>query len=133
MTAIQKKFKRKLIVFCVLFAFFMFSLFCLRVYKLAAQTVEGSVMNPTVESDNVVSQAKAMDPGIVKFAFIAAAIAVGFGSIGAGVAVGYVGSAAVGVVGEKPELFVRALLFVGLAEGIAIYGLIISIIILGRV
>jgi V/A-type H+-transporting ATPase subunit K len=38
-----------------------------------------------------------------------------------------------GAIGEKPELAGRALIFVGLAEGIAIYGLIIAIMILGRV
>jgi V/A-type H+-transporting ATPase subunit K len=49
------------------------------------------------------------------------------------VAVAYVGSAALGAVGEKPELAARALIYVGLAEGIAIYGLIISIMILGKI
>lgn len=48
-------------------------------------------------------------------------------------AVGYVGAAAMGAIGEKPELAGRALIFVGLAEGIAIYGLIIAIMILGKV
>ena len=55
------------------------------------------------------------------------------GSIGAGIAVAYVGSAALGAIGEKPELAARALIYVGLAEGIAIYGLIISIMILGKI
>ena len=45
---------------------------------------------------------------------------------------GRVGSAAVGALAEKPELFGRLLIFVGLAEGIAIYGLIVSILILNR-
>jgi V/A-type H+-transporting ATPase subunit K len=38
-----------------------------------------------------------------------------------------------GAISEKPELFARALIFVGLAEGLAIYGLIVAIMILGRV
>jgi V/A-type H+-transporting ATPase subunit K len=42
------------------------------------------------------------------------------------------GAAAMGAVAEKPEMAGRALIFVGLAEGIAIYGLIIAIMILGR-
>ncbi len=67
-----------------------------------------------------------------KFGFIAAAIAVGLGSIGAAVAVGNIGTAAMGTIGEKPELVGSALIFVGLAEGIAIYGLIIAIMILGK-
>ena len=43
-----------------------------------------------------------------------------------------VGTAAIGALAEKPELFGRLLIFVGLAEGIAIYGLIVSILILNR-
>jgi V/A-type H+-transporting ATPase subunit K len=66
-------------------------------------------------------------------AFLAAAAATGFGCIGAGIAVAYVGAAAVGAVGEKPEVAGRTLIFVGLAEGVAIYGLIIAIMILGKV
>jgi V/A-type H+-transporting ATPase subunit K len=67
------------------------------------------------------------------WAFLAASIATGFGCVGAGIAVAYVGAAAVGAVGEKPEVAGRTLIFVGLAEGIAIYGLIIAIMILGKV
>ena len=67
-----------------------------------------------------------------EWGFLAAALATGLSSIAAGVAVGQVGSAAMGAISEKPELTGRALIFVGLAEGIAIYGLIISIMILGR-
>ena len=53
-------------------------------------------------------------------------------ALGAGFAVAKVGTAAVGALAEKPELFGRLLIFVGLAEGIAIYGLIVSILILNR-
>ena len=63
---------------------------------------------------------------------IAIALVVGLSCIGAGWAVGHVGSAAVGAVSEKPEIFGRSLVFVGLAEGIAIYGLIIGILLLFR-
>ncbi len=73
-----------------------------------------------------------VDPAIVKWGFLAAAIAVGLGSIGAGIAVSSVGSAAMGAMAERPEMAARALIFVGLAEGIAIYGLIIAIMILGK-
>jgi V/A-type H+-transporting ATPase subunit K len=61
---------------------------------------------------------------------LAAAIAVGVGSAGAGYAVSATGSAAIGAIAEKPEVFGRALIFVGLSEGVAIYGLIIAFIIL---
>jgi V/A-type H+-transporting ATPase subunit K len=61
---------------------------------------------------------------------MAAAVATGLAAVGAGIAVGLVGAAAVGAIAEKPEIFGRVLIFVGLAEGIAIYGLIISFIVL---
>ena len=70
---------------------------------------------------------------IMMWGFAAAAFSTAIGSIGAGVAVAYVGAAALGAIGEKPELAARALIYVGLAEGIAIYGLIISIMILTKI
>jgi V/A-type H+/Na+-transporting ATPase subunit K len=62
--------------------------------------------------------------------FLGAAIATGLAAIGAGIAVGIAGAAAIGAIAEKPELLGRTLIFVGLAEGIVIYGLIVSFIIL---
>ena len=73
------------------------------------------------------------DPSVVRWAFLAAAIVTGLSTLAAGIAVAYVGAAAVGAIGEKPELATRTLIFVGLAEGIAIYGLIIAIMILGKI
>src|SRR6056297_3474560 len=64
--------------------------------------------------------------------FLAAALSTGLATIGAGYAVGAVGSSALGAVSEDPNILGKTLIFVGLAEGIAIYGLIISIMILGR-
>lgn len=63
---------------------------------------------------------------------LAAALSTGLACIGAGLAVGNAGAAAIGATAEKPESFGRALIFVGLAEGVAIYGLVISFLILGR-
>ena len=65
-------------------------------------------------------------------AALGAALATGLACVGAGIAVGTAGAAAIGSITEKPETLGRTLIFVGLAEGIAIYGLIISFIILGR-
>ena len=59
---------------------------------------------------------------------IAIAVAIGVPCIGAGYAVGRVGAAALGAASEKPELLARSLLFVALAEGIAIYGLLIAVL-----
>ena len=65
-------------------------------------------------------------------ALIAAAIAVAGSSLGAAIAVAYTGAAALAAMSERPEMFGRAMVVVGLAEGIAIYGLIISIILIGK-
>lgn len=65
-------------------------------------------------------------------ALIGAAIAVAGSSIGAAIAVAYTGSAALAAMSERPELFGRAMVIVGLAEGIAIYGLIVGIILIGK-
>ena len=66
-------------------------------------------------------------------AMIGAAVSAGLASVGAAYAVGMVGSAAVGAMVEKPELLGRLLILVGLAEGIAIYGLIVAVLILNSV
>jgi V/A-type H+-transporting ATPase subunit K len=74
----------------------------------------------------------AQESGAGGMALLSAAIAVAGSSIGAAIAVAYTGSAALAAMSERPELFGRAMVIVGLAEGIAIYGLIIAIILIGR-
>lgn len=65
--------------------------------------------------------------------YLGAALATGLACIGAGYGVGVVGAAALGAVSENEKMFGRTLIYVGLAEGLAIYGLIISIMILGAI
>jgi V/A-type H+-transporting ATPase subunit K len=65
-------------------------------------------------------------------AFIGAGIAVAGASIGSGLGVAYTGSAALAAMSERPEIFGRAIVIVGLAEGIAIYGLVIAILLIGK-
>jgi len=72
------------------------------------------------------------ETGIAPWAMIAAAIATSVSTIAAAYAVAVVGSAAVGALAEKPELAGRVIILVGLAEGIAIYGVIVSVLILNR-
>lgn len=66
------------------------------------------------------------------YGYIAAALSTGLAALGAGIAVGSVGSAALGAVSEDEKMLGKTLIFVGLAEGIAIYGLVITIMILSR-
>lgn len=69
---------------------------------------------------------------MAKWGFLTAAASVGISTIAGAIAVGMVGAAAMGTVGERPEIATRALIFVGLAEGIAIYGLVVAVMILGK-
>lgn len=66
-------------------------------------------------------------------AIIGVGLPTGLAAIGAALALGPVGSAALAVVAEKPEMFGRTLIYLGLAEGIAIYGLVMSILLLGKI
>jgi V/A-type H+-transporting ATPase subunit K len=70
---------------------------------------------------------------VSKFGLIAAAVAFGFGAIAAGMAIGNVGSAAMGAVAEKPEIAGQALIFIALAEGLVVFGFITALMILGKV
>lgn len=61
---------------------------------------------------------------------IAIAVSIGLPCLAAGYAVGKVGAAALGAASERPELLARGLLFVALAEGIAIYGVLMAVLLL---
>lgn len=75
---------------------------------------------------------KQLDPSVLRWGYVAAALATGIAALGAAYAVAVVGAAAVGAIAEKPELFGRVIILVGLAEGIAIYGVIVSVLILNK-
>jgi V/A-type H+/Na+-transporting ATPase subunit K len=64
---------------------------------------------------------------------LAAALTMGLSVLGAGYAVGRIGSAAIGAAAEKPELMTRSLLFVALAEGLAVLGFAMAMLLLQRI
>ncbi len=64
--------------------------------------------------------------------YIAAALVTGMATIGAGIAVASASSAALGAISEDPKVMGKALIFVALAEGIALYGLLVSFTILSK-
>jgi len=66
----------------------------------------------------------------VYWRWISAAIAVGVACIGGGIAVGQIGAAAMGAMSENPELSGKALPYVGLAEGICLWGFLVALLIL---
>ena len=86
------------------------------------------LFSPTAAMAAGLQQTATADP----YATLAAAISTGLACVGAGIAVAGSGAAAVGATAEKPESFGRSLIFVGLSEGIAIYGLLISFLVLNR-
>ncbi len=92
------------------------------VTDLFAQNAEG-VASATISPE----QAE-----VSKFGLIAAAIAFGFGAIGAGIAIAHVGSSAMAAIGEKPEIASQALIFIALAEGLVVFGFITALMILGK-
>jgi V/A-type H+/Na+-transporting ATPase subunit K len=92
----------------------------------------------------VVQDAMAQEPEVAATAPKEISIGMGLSLIGiglptaaatlaAGLAVGTVGASALAAVSEKPELFGRTLIYLGLAEGIAIYGVLVTILMLGKV
>ncbi|MDO4275135.1 MAG: ATP synthase subunit C [Eubacteriales bacterium] len=64
--------------------------------------------------------------------YLAAALVTGLSCIGGGIAVASAASAALGAISEDQSILGKSLIFVGLAEGVALYGLIISFMILGQ-
>jgi V/A-type H+-transporting ATPase subunit K len=78
------------------------------------------------------ASAPATSGGVNGSALIGAAIAVAGASIGAAIAVAYTGAAALAALSERPEMFGRAMVIVGLAEGIAVYGLVVAILLIGK-
>lgn len=97
-------------------------LLCFTVFSAAAQSTE------SVNSETAVEEQAPAKTTPVKY--IAAALAVGFGCIAGGMAVGKIGSAAMGAMSENAELSGKALPFVGLAEGICLWGFLVGLLII---
>jgi V/A-type H+-transporting ATPase subunit K len=98
-------------------------------FLVSALAIGAAVAAP---DSGAVAQPEGGAAGTGGMALLAAAIAVAGASIGAAFAVAHTGAAALAAMSERPELFGRAMVIVGLAEGIAIYGLIVGIILIGR-
>ncbi|MGI0040908.1 MAG: ATP synthase subunit C [Nitrosopumilaceae archaeon] len=63
---------------------------------------------------------------------VGAGLAFGLAALGAGIGLGYVGSAGLAVISENPALQSKVFIFVGMVESIAIYGIVMMFIILGQ-
>ena len=87
---------------------------------------------PTDNTTSVSNSATASDQS-KGLGLMAAAICTSIAGIGGGIAVGSAAPAAIGATSEDPKAFGKALIFVALGEGIALYGLLVSILILAKV
>ncbi|MBR7825606.1 hypothetical protein KDK95_04755 [Actinospica sp. MGRD01-02] len=89
-----------------------------------------AVLGASAAHANTLAAASASGSG--SSALIGAGIAITGSCIGSGIAVAYTGAAALALLSERPEMFGRAMVIVGLAEGIAIYGLVVAVILIGK-
>lgn len=91
-------------------------------------------ISDAVAADGPEATAAAAEVSIgLGLAIIGVGIPTALSTIGAAIAVGPIGSAALAAITEKPEMLGRSLIYIGLAEGIAIYGLVVSILLLNRI
>jgi V/A-type H+/Na+-transporting ATPase subunit K len=74
--------------------------------------------------------AAASAPPAAAWKYLGAALAVGFACLGGGIAVGRLGAAAMGAIAEDPSLSGKALPYLGLAEGICLWGFLVALLIL---
>ncbi len=95
-----------------------------------AQAVEGGTHGGAVAA---MASVNAGPLAATSAPYFAAALVMGLACMSAAYAVGKVGAAALGAAAEKPELLGKAIVFVGLGEGIAIFGLIISLMIINKI
>lgn len=102
-------------------AFFFFGAFAIATIMLLG--------GPNVQAAEAAVNAASLATGL---GYIAAALVTGLSCIGGGIAVASAASAALGAISEDSSILGKSLIFVGLAEGVCLYGLIISFMILGQ-
>lgn len=104
----------------------------LALFALGIVSILVGSVNEAMAVESAAVEIKEISVGL-GLALVGIGLPTGLAAIGAGLAVGSVGSASLAVIVEKPELFGRTLIYLGLAEGIAIYGLVVSILLLGKI
>lgn len=114
----QKKGNAKRSLILQLASFGAVASFC-----LLCPVVAGAVGDPA-------AAAPALDPIAKGLQYLGAGLSTGIACIGGGIAVGHGAPAAIGAAAEDPKNFGKAIIFVALGEGIALYGMLISILIL---
>lgn len=94
---------------------------------LASVLGMGGAASAVGEAETAAAAASGLADGL---RFIGAGLAVGLSGIGGGIAVSASAAAALGAISENEKAFGKSLIFVGLAEGVALYGLIIALLLL---
>ena len=111
-----------------------FILAVMMVFGLALYAQEASVTDIVNEEASLVSEEEIAEDSPADtqsiWKYLAAALAVGISCIAGGMAVSRIGSAAMGAMSENPELSGKALPYIGLAEGICLWGFLVALLIL---
>lgn len=103
------------------------------VFAICLFTSSSSVLAEEVHTTVAAAPVDAFSGSIAQgLGFIAAALVTSCSCIGAAIAVSTAAPAAIGSFSENPANFGKAMIFVALAEGVAIYGLLISILIINK-
>lgn len=89
----------------------------------------GDLVTFAAEAETTVAAAVSTGAGL---GYLGAALVTGMSALGAGIAVASAAPAAIGATSEDPKSFGKALIFVALGEGVALYGLLISILIINK-
>ncbi len=116
--------KKKIALFSNIF---LCALVCVCVFAYPAVAAEGA------DAADIAAEASGSLSSGDGLGMLGAALATGLACLGAGIAVASSASAAVGAISENPSAFGKALIFVALAEGVALYGMLISIQILNKI
>ncbi len=129
--AVKRGASKKRAILCQIFGVAVVMGFSLIIPAKAAstsdRTTSSSSSSSSTSSEETESKAGAFGVGL-----IAAALVTGLSGIGGGIAVASAAPAAIAATSEDPKAFGKALIFVALGEGIALYGLLISIMIFSK-
>ena len=129
----KRKDGRKMLKKIILAGLFVILSLIISSVALATSGITANTPVETTDAEVTEEVAAPEDNANNGIGLMAAALSTGLAAIGAGIAVAIVGSAALGAISENEKLLGKTIIFVGLAEGIAIYGLIISIMILNKI
>lgn len=117
-------------IFALLASFFIFGVSSAFAQEAPVSSIESQVTEVQAEEKTEEVSEKKDEGFYGAIKYIAAAVAVGFACIGGAMAVGKIGAAAMGAMSENAELSGKALPFVGLAEGICLWGFLVALFII---